>query len=831
MAAVASGASDATVTEHLGSCDACARVVEAVCGEDSGEPAPAIVGDPEPGDTVGRYVVIARLGAGGMGVVSSAYDPTLDRTIALKSIRADRASPALARRLEREAQSLAKLTHPHLVRVFDAGLDRGRLYIAMELVEGTTLDRWLTAAPRHTAEIVRVFREVAEALVAVHSAGFVHRDVKPDNILIDERGSARLADFGLVSTGSTAEGGGEITSETMTDPFTAVGTPAYMSPEQRRGIEVDARTDQYSWGVSLQHALNDREEPTLARIVKRASHEDPAARYPNMQDIGKALAPQPQLVWPLAGAMAGLLVFAAVMAETRYKADRCDVVDPFADFTARQPAIARAFEASGHVSWAARLEATTRASRATLTALADTSVATCRAARAADRSDEQERACLDDDRETARALFDELAHADRAMVDQASLAATQLARGASCRDAATRDIDRAPAKELAAELRRVKAKSAVRPPKDVIDEAKAIAQRATDAGAAQLEGEAKLLLGELQSRLRQDDVARVTLDEAARAAARSHDDRVAALARLLQAGQAALLTGAPERAAALGEVAIAAVERAGNPAELRGQLENVLGGIAFSRGKFGDAEAHYRASLAARTEAFGAEDHRIAQAHHNIGIALARQGRAADARKSHETALAINERVLGTDHPDLSGALSSLGTLAADEKRYADAAALFERTRKLRIAAFGPDHPDVGISENNLGKLANLQGQHREAIAHYERSLAIAEAKLGKDALEVALPLSGLAAVHSDLEAWTVARPLIERAIAVAEAKRGADHPALISMLITYSNVRAHTGEPDARRATLERAYAIAKSKLGVEHAQTVSLAKMLEKS
>jgi serine/threonine-protein kinase len=180
------------------------------------------------------------------------------------------------------------------VRVFDAGVDRGRLYIAMELVDGTTLDRWLTSG-RRTAEIVRVFREVAEALVAVHAAGFVHRDVKPDNILIDKRGSARLADFGLVSTASTIEGGGETTSGTMTDPFTAVGTPAYMSPEQRRGTEVDARTDQYSWAVSLQHALHDREEPALTRIVKRAAMKT-RRRYPSMRDIAKALAPRPQLV-------------------------------------------------------------------------------------------------------------------------------------------------------------------------------------------------------------------------------------------------------------------------------------------------------------------------------------------------------------------------------------------------------------------------------------------------------------------------------------------------------------------------------------------------------
>ncbi|MBS1122648.1 MAG: hypothetical protein H6Q90_4876 [Deltaproteobacteria bacterium] len=849
-AAAAPPGPDGELAQHLASCAACAFVVQALgsSGEDVAaaaaprtEDAPA--GDPEPGDTIGRYVILGRLGSGGMGVVSSAYDPVLDRTIALKAMRADRASPSLARRLEREAQALAKLTHPNLVRVFDAGLDRGRLYLTMELVDGQTLRAWLASARRPTAEIVAVFREVALGLAAVHAAGFVHRDVKPDNILLDRAGTARLADFGLVSTIATIDPPSHAalprSADAMTDPFTAVGTPAYMSPEQRRGGELDARSDQWSWATSLRDALDDRAIPAALRgVIARAGDPDPGRRYPSMAVVAATLAPARRIArWPFA--IAGGVVIASLVAVVGLTAEGDDAVDPCAgegaeaaaEWTIQAPAIRNAFAMSGHPAWQARFDATAAASTAALSGVADATVGLCRTTGPSRRSIAREQACLDDQRAGARALFVELARADRAMVDQAPLAATRLPRGSACLLPNVLDVTAAPrmiSAPLASELARLKARAAVRPPTAVIDEAAALAIRTRALGAAQLDGETRLLLGELQSKLRKDADAQVTLDEAALSAARAHDDRVAALARLLQAGQAALLTSAPQRATALGEVALAAVERAGSPAELRGQLENILGAIAFSRGEFADAERRYRASVVARTEAFGAGDARVAAAHQNLGIALHRLGRTEDARAANEQAVAIMERALGADHPDLATPLSGLGTIAADQHRYDDALRLFERTRTLRIAAFGPDHPDVAISENNLGKLATLRDDPRAAIAHFTRSLEINTAYLGADKIELALPLSGLGAAHADLAEWTLARPLLERALALTEAKRGPDHPALISMLITLANVRLHTGDPGARRALLERALAIARHKLPPTHAQTQTLIELL---
>ncbi|HVV88398.1 MAG TPA: serine/threonine-protein kinase, partial [Kofleriaceae bacterium] len=154
------------------------------------------------GDRVGRYVLVRRLGAGGMGVVFAAYDPQLDRRVAIKLLRADLlATPSSIRARERtlrEARALARLIHPGIVAVHDAGFHKGELYIVMELVEGESLRDWLDARPRTAAEILDVFRQAAIGLSAAHAQQMVHRDFKPDNVLIGKDGRVRVADFGLV---------------------------------------------------------------------------------------------------------------------------------------------------------------------------------------------------------------------------------------------------------------------------------------------------------------------------------------------------------------------------------------------------------------------------------------------------------------------------------------------------------------------------------------------------------------------------------------------------------------------------------------------------------
>ncbi|HET9692296.1 MAG TPA: serine/threonine-protein kinase, partial [Acidimicrobiales bacterium] len=175
----------------------------------------------------GRYELLRVIGRGGMADVWEAEDTTLGRRVALKVLRAG--DPALAARLEREARALATLDHPGLVRLLDAGEDAGRPYVVTELVAGPTVAHALRSDPPGPAQVAAVGSQVAAALAYVHRAGIVHRDVKPSNILLDEGGRARLADFGIAQLGDASG---------MTATGTTVGTVAYMAPEQLEGNRV-----------------------------------------------------------------------------------------------------------------------------------------------------------------------------------------------------------------------------------------------------------------------------------------------------------------------------------------------------------------------------------------------------------------------------------------------------------------------------------------------------------------------------------------------------------------------------------------------------------------
>ena len=313
------------------------------------------------GDRVGRYLVLSRLGAGGMGVVFSAYDPQLDRKVALKVLRAGlgKTSDEARTRLRREAQAIAQLSHPNVVAVYDVGTiaesnngtNTGDIYIAMEFIEGDTLGAWLKRWPRSWREIVEVFAQAGRGLLAAHSVGLLHRDFKPDNVLVGGDNRVRVSDFGLARsfieppTKAELKSSGELralSSDAMaaltalTATGTVLGTPRYMPPEQLVGPDIDARSDQFSFCVALYEALygahplpggtavsmidnNDRALPppdsskvpaAIASGVARGLERDRAKRFPSMQALLAELvrAPQRSPVWMVAGVLAAVLV-------------------------------------------------------------------------------------------------------------------------------------------------------------------------------------------------------------------------------------------------------------------------------------------------------------------------------------------------------------------------------------------------------------------------------------------------------------------------------------------------------------------------------------------
>ncbi|MBY0229793.1 MAG: protein kinase [Gemmataceae bacterium] len=253
------------------------------------------------GDVVrlGPYLVTGKLGEGGMGVVLRADDPGLKRTVALKVMRPEFAAHAQAHEMFlAEARKLAQVRHPHVVEVYHVGEDGGRPYFAMPLLEGESLAARLKRGKLPWSEARRIAREVALALAAVHGKGMIHRDVKPANIWLEgKEAKAVLLDFGVAKEGA---GRG-----------TVLGTPGYMSPEQRRGEEVDARTDQWALGQMLRDmAGGEKLPPLLERVASRLTSERKEDRYPSAKEVADVLRDfRPLPPGWLVGIAAALLLF------------------------------------------------------------------------------------------------------------------------------------------------------------------------------------------------------------------------------------------------------------------------------------------------------------------------------------------------------------------------------------------------------------------------------------------------------------------------------------------------------------------------------------------
>ncbi len=261
-----------------------------------------------------RYRMIERLDEGAMGVVWVAEDTALHRRVAIKLLHDRFLGAELQDQLAREARAMARLSHPNVVAVHDVGEREGRAFVAMELVEGQPLSRWLET-PRSWQEVLEVFRQIGAGLAAAHAAGVVHRDIKPSNILIGDDGRPRIADFGVAHAGRRTGGDAPVTA---TSTRGRIGSPAYMPPERLHGDPAGVRGDQFAYCAALYEALHGERPfqaqtvdglvaaiargapppvrevpPWLHAAIARGLAADPADRYPSMTALLDALRPPP----------------------------------------------------------------------------------------------------------------------------------------------------------------------------------------------------------------------------------------------------------------------------------------------------------------------------------------------------------------------------------------------------------------------------------------------------------------------------------------------------------------------------------------------------------
>jgi eukaryotic-like serine/threonine-protein kinase len=663
------------------------------------------------GTIVDRYAILHRLGAGAMGVVYAARDRELNRQVALKLLRTDSlATDELAawrERLLREARAMAQLTHPNVVAVHDVGRFGEQIFVAMELVEGQTLAQWLRDGPRPLDDVLAAFLDAGHGLAAAHDAGLVHRDFKPENVLVGRDGRVRVTDFGLarelMPSGAATQTARARAATRLTVTGALMGTPFFMSPEQLLSAPVDASCDQFSFCVSLWHALSgehpfDIDGPggLFAAVTegrRRSRHERVPrwllplllrglsvaadARHPSLHALLAALARgRTRLRRRATAAMvvaAGLLVAGSVAYRPTRAPAFCRASAPLAGVWDRTRAdgVRRAFAATGvpfagaaAVEVARALDGYARAWSAVRSDACDASLVR------GDQSAmlfELRATCLDVRREQLRALVDELQAADATTVARAPTAAQVLGALSRCSDApALLAPVRPPATKLPAvaalrrELAAVTAARALGRASVVNERARTLARAAAALHYRPLEAEALAALGAIDDEVGDAAAAETALQESVWAAEAGGDDELAARVWIDLIDVMARQRGRVEATLALVPRVTALLERlGGGHDELAGALHVVMGRLLVGGGRAVAGEHELRAGVALLERRFGPDDVRVARAVAALGESReARQPGAG--RDAFARALAIVRKVYGDAHPEVARAASRL---------------------------------------------------------------------------------------------------------------------------------------------------------------------------
>jgi tetratricopeptide (TPR) repeat protein len=814
-----------------------------------------------------------------MGTVYAAYDPELDRKVALKVLHAEGAAPDSSGtsdgRLLREAQAMARLTHTNVVRIYDVGTVGDRVFLAMEFIDGVTLGYWMKQGRRSWSEVLGPFSQAGRGLAAAHAAGLVHRDFKPDNVLIASDGRVLVSDFGIAReaghVGPPAPTPGEhrpLARAPFDGTGLLVGTPEYMAPEQCLGHHTDARTDQFSFCVCLCEALTGARPFTpeqlsgpldtsaaarvaqahgmpgrLWKVLARGLSRDPAQRFPSMDALLSALERHDlvrtrrrrvvtsALAGGLALAVGGAWALNARQSLLCTGAERklAGVWD-----TPRQEAVRGVLLATGQPYSLAAWQAVQRGFDTFSSRWTAMHTEACEATRLRGEQSEQiltlRMFCLERRLKQARALGDILAAADAEVVQRAGDIAGALPDLSECADAGALAAAVPPpadpaVREQVGRLREQVARASALTLAGRYTEARALAREAVDAARPlkypPLEAEALLALGDVLDFSGEPSAEQVLL-EAAWAAEADRNDEVAAQAwtTLVYVGGVSL--DKPESAQLYASGARAALARLGDRPRLRAALLNNLGGMAFSQARYAQALEYHHEAATLREQALGPESPELTRSLFNLANVHFRQARYEEAHALLRRVLALQEKILGAEHPALVLTLNTLGSVWLEQGRFTEALPLFERARRLSEQTYGSDNPRVTLVLGNLGSVLRQLGRPGEALVLQQRAHELRRRAWGEEHPQTALAGLYLALTLGDLGRLEEARRMAGQALTVSQAKLGPEHPQVAFALQCLGELAQRSREWRRALEYYEKSAAISEKALGPRHPSLV---------
>ncbi len=782
---------------------------------------------PEGLETIGPYRLLRPLGEGGMGEVYEALqEEPIHRRVALKLVRRGMDNERVAARFEAERQAMARMQHPHIAQVYDAGTaPDGRPYFVMELVDGVPITTFCDRERLGLRERLALFVDVCDAVQHAHRKGMIHRDLKPSNILVGSRDGVpvpKVIDFGVAkaidaATDQVAEPG-----EGLTLLGELVGTPEYMCPERflGDGSDGDIRSDVYSLGVVLYELLTGllpipREElgsAGLAAIYRRISSAEPPRPSTRLKPVTgdtntislhRSTNPE-TLRRHLVGDLDWITLRALEKDRDRRYGSVGDMAADIGRHLDHRPVLAGPPSASYWlVKFARRHRVSVAAGLVILSALivgvAGASVGLVRAQRAEKIARESEREAR---LAEARALEE---------AETAEQVASFLENLFSASDPGEARGESATAREL------------------------------LDKGAARVRGD---LAGQpvLQARM-MDSVARVYLNLGLYDEAQSLFDEALAIRRehfgethedigtsLAHLAQLAFQRGGFDDAVPLIEQALA-MQRASlgdEHLEVSNRLAE-LGVLLYTKGEAERAEPLLRECLAIRRAARGEDHPDVADAMVSLGLVLRAQGEEDGGAQMIEDSLAIRRRVLGEEHQLVAENLNILGLVYHQNGRLEKAETRYQEALAIRRARWGEVHPMVAQSLGNLGRLAREQKDLTTAEKMFGQALEVNRSLYDPHHPEIAMSMSNFARVLSELERFDEARELFAQAIDDLKRNFGDEHPHVAAIRFRLCESLVAAGDHDAARPLLERVLAVRRATYGEEHPRTLAVVALLD--